>query len=226
MVRRSGQTQHTDRLLELLALDRGFRRSGRTWKAPRMRVMDGRDVEQAVAEMVRVLTPYVSRDWQGPAGSLEWSCWKTAAHVAHDLAAYAGQVAAQPASAYLPFDVVIHADATPGDVLEVVIASGSLLSSALAATGPEARAWHWGPTDPGGFAALGVNETLMHTYDITRGLGVSWLPPEPLCAAVLDRLFPDAPEGDPVQVLLWSTGRADLEGRPRVTSWTLRAAVD
>jgi hypothetical protein len=28
-----------------------------------------------------------------------------------------------------------------------------------------ARAWHWGPTDPSGFAALGVNETLMHTYE-------------------------------------------------------------
>ena len=191
-----------------------------------MRSMDGRDVEQAVAEMVRALTPYESRDWQVPAGSLEWSCWTTAAHVAHDLLAYAGQVAAKPRSAYLPFDLVIHADAPPRDVLRVVIASGRLLSSALPAAGPDARAWHWGPTDPGGFAALGVNETLVHTYDITRGLGISWLPPEPLCAAVLARLFPDAPKGDPVGVLLWSTGRAELEGRPHVTSWILKAAVD
>ena len=79
---------------------------------------------------------------------------------------------------------------------------------------------------PSGFAALGVNETLVHTYDITQGLGISWLPPESLCAAVLARLFPDAPEGDPVQVLLWSTGRAELDDRPRVTSWILKAAVD
>ncbi len=191
-----------------------------------MRSMDSRDVEQAVAEMVRVLTPYESRDWQLPAGSLEWSCWTTAAHVAHDLLAYAGQVAGQPGSAYLPFDLVIHADALPRDVLQVVIASGKLLSGALAAAGPDARAWHWGTTDPGGFAALGVNETLVHTYDITQGLGISWLPPASLCAAVLVRLFPDAPEGDPVQVLLWSTGRAELEGRPRVTSWILKAAID
>ena len=187
---------------------------------------DSRDVEDAVAEMVRVLTPYESRDWQGRAGSLEWNCWTTAAHVAHDLMAYAGQVAAQPGSAYLPFDLVIHADAAPSDVLRVVIACGRLLSSALAASGPDARAWHWGPTDPGGFAALGVNETLVHTYDITQGLGISWLPPESLCAAVLARLFPDAPEGDPVQVLLWSTGRAELEDRPHVTSWILKAAID
>ncbi|MCF4119623.1 maleylpyruvate isomerase N-terminal domain-containing protein [Antribacter sp. KLBMP9083] len=191
-----------------------------------MRSMNSRDVEQAVAEMVQVLTPYEARDWQSPAGSLEWNCWTTAAHVAHDLLAYAGQVAAKPGSAYLPFDLVIRADAPPRDVLEVVIASGRLLSSALAVAGPDARAWHWGATDPGGFAALGVNEILVHTYDITQGLGISWLPPESLCAAVLARLFPDAPQGDPVQVLLWSTGRVDLEDRPRVTSWILKAAID
>jgi hypothetical protein len=190
-----------------------------------MRSMDGRDVGQAVAEMVRVLTPYESRDWGGSAGSLEWSCWTTAAHVAHDLLAYAGQVAARPGNAYLPFDLVIHADAPPQDLLQVVIASGRLLSSALAAAEPDARAWHWGATDPGGFAALGVNETLVHTYDITQGLGITWLPPEPLCAAVLARLFPDAPGGDPVQVLLWSTGRAQLEDRPPVTSWIPKAAM-
>jgi hypothetical protein len=191
-----------------------------------MRSMDSRDVEQAVAEMVQVLTPYESRDWPVPAGSLDWSCWTTAAHVAHDLLAYAGQVAATPGSAYLPFDLVIQADAPPHDVLQVVTASGRLLSGALAATGPDARGWHWGATDPSGFAALGVNEVLVHTYDITQGLGVSWLPPESLCAAVLARLFPDAPEGDPAQVLLWCTGRAELDDLPRVTSWIPKAAID
>ncbi|MDX6366228.1 MAG: hypothetical protein QOK30_1304 [Nocardioidaceae bacterium] len=191
-----------------------------------MRSMNGGDVDQAVAEMVRVLTPHASRDWQVPAGSLEWNCWSAAAHVAHDLVAYAGQLAAQPVSAYLPIDLVIHPDASPSDVLQVVIASGRLLGSALAAAGPDTRAWHWGATDPGGFAALGVNETLMHTFDITQGLGISWLPPERLCAKVLARLFPEAPDGDPAKVLLWCTGRAELEGRPHVTSWTPRAAID
>ena len=191
-----------------------------------MRSMDGRDVERSVAEMVRVLTPHDSRDWRCPAGSLDWDCWTTAAHVAHDLLAYAGQVTAQPNSAYLPFDLVINADAPPRDVLQVVIACGRLLSSAVAAASPDARSWHWGATDPGGFAALGVNEILIHTYDIAQGLGINWLPPEPVCSAVLARLFPDAPEGDPVQTLLWSTGRAELKDRPRVTSWVLKAAID
>jgi len=69
-----------------------------------MDTMGSRDVDAAVAEMVRVLGPHTSRDWHVRAGSLTWSCWTTAAHVAHDLLAYAGQVAARPTSAYLPFD--------------------------------------------------------------------------------------------------------------------------
>lgn len=188
--------------------------------------MDGHDVEQAVAEMVRVLTPYESADWNVRAGTLDWTCWETAAHVAHDLLAYAGQLAAGAERAYLPFDLVVRQGASPRDLLRIVTGSGRLLSTVVATSEPTARAWHWGPTDPSGFAALGVTETLMHTYDITQGLGIGWKPPEPLCEAVLARLFPDAPSGDPVQVLLWSTGRGDLPGHPRVTSWIMKAATD
>ncbi len=188
--------------------------------------MDGHDLEQAVSEMVRVLTPYENADWRVRAGTLDWSCWTTAAHVAHDLLAYAGQVSALPEDAYLPFDLIVRADTAPRDLLRIVTGCGRLLSQALAAAEPTARAWHWGPTDPSGFAALGVNETLLHTYDITQGLGVGWHPPESLCTAVLARLFPDAPTGDPVQVLLWSTGRADLAGHPRVTSWIMKTATE
>jgi hypothetical protein len=175
--------------------------------------------------MVDVLAPHASADWERPAGGLTWSCRATAAHVAHDLLAYAGQVAGRPGDAYLPFDLVVRPGTPPAGILRVVTACGRLLSTALAAAAPETRAWHWGPTDPGGFAALGVNETLLHTYDITRGLSVDWLPPAADCAALLARLFPGAPPGDPVEVLLWATGRGDLPGRARVRSWVLKAAV-
>jgi len=155
---------------------------------------------------------------------LDWSCWQTAVHVAHDLVAYAAQVVAQRAGSYLPFDLTVRAPADPHDVLEVVTACGGLLASVLTTADPDARSWHWGPTDRGGFAALGVNEILVHTHDITQGLDVPWLPPASLSAAVLARLFPDAPGGDPRQVLLWATGRMDLDGQPRVTSWVVKAA--
>ncbi|CAL9341529.1 hypothetical protein [Streptomyces sp. enrichment culture] len=186
--------------------------------------MDHRDVDAAVAEALRVLGPHAAEDWTVRAGPLEWSYLETAAHIAHDLLAYAGQVAARPADAYLPFDLTVRPDAPPADVLRVVTACGRLLSGVLATAGPELRAWHRGPCDAEGFAAMGVAETLLHAHDIARGLSVEWLPPAPMSRAVLDRLFPGAPPGDPARVLLWCTGRGDLDGLPRRTSWTWEAA--
>jgi hypothetical protein len=186
--------------------------------------MDHQDVQAAVAEMLRVLAPHTAEDWTVPAGSLEWSCWLTAAHIGHDLLAYAGQLAARPADAYLPFDLRIRPTASPAEVLQVVAACGGLLSSTLATADPGLQAWHWGPCDSEGFAAMGVAETLLHTYDITQGLAVHWLPPASPSAGILDRLFPDAPPGDPTRVLLWCTGRGELDNIPRRTSWTWKAA--
>ncbi|MFG2997984.1 maleylpyruvate isomerase N-terminal domain-containing protein [Streptomyces sp. NPDC048340] len=187
--------------------------------------MNGSDVERAAAESVSALAPHAGRDWQVPAGSLDWSCWTTAAHIAHDLVAYAAQVASLAPDGYLPLDLRVRPDAPPAEVLTVVSASARLLSSALSAAGPGDRAWHWGPCDPGGFAAMGVAELLLHTYDISQGLALPWLPPPDLAAQVLDRLFPDSPPGPAPQVLLWSAGRLALPDRPRRTSWSWRAAV-
>jgi hypothetical protein len=182
-------------------------------------------VEEAVAEMAAVLTPQYEVDWHVPAGSLEWSCWTTAAHLAHDLLAYAGQVAARATAGYLPFDLVVAPEAAPRELLKVVSGCGQLLSNAVANAGTGPVAWHWGMSDAAGFAAMGVAEALVHTYDITQGLGVAWLPPEPLCQPVVARLLPDSPPGRATEVLLWATGRADLRGHPRVDEWVWRAAV-
>jgi hypothetical protein len=54
----------------------------------------------------------------------------------------------------------------------------------------EAPQW----SDPEGFAAMGVVETLVHTHDLAEGLGLAWTPPSDLCSRVLARLFPDAPK--------------------------------
>nr|WP_305783455.1 maleylpyruvate isomerase N-terminal domain-containing protein [Actinoplanes lichenis] len=191
-----------------------------------METVNGRHVSAAVDEMVRVLTPHVARGWTVPASTLDWSCWTTAAHVAHDLLAYAGQLAGRPGAAYLPFDLVIRPDTPPAQLLHVVAACGRLLCDALATAPPTTRAWHWGPTDPSGFAALGTNEALLHTWDITQGLAIPWRPPSNLCELVLARLFPNAPTAGPAEALLWCTGRVALPGRPRLTSWVLKAALD
>ncbi|MQY34602.1 hypothetical protein SRB17_25720 [Streptomyces sp. RB17] len=157
--------------------------------------MNHQDVDAAVAEMLRVLSPHTEQDWTVPAGPLEWTCWQTAAHIGHDLPAYAGQLAAQPADAYLPLDLSVRPTASPAQVLQAVIACGRLLSNALAAVSPTLRAWHWGPCDPEGFAAMGVAEILLHTHDITQGLSVDRLPSHtalPLCE---DHAMTQMPKG-------------------------------
>jgi hypothetical protein len=184
----------------------------------------GQDVEAAVGEMSRVLMPHAEADWSVRAGSLAWTCWETAVHVAHDLVAYAGQVAGGATASYLPFDLVV-APSLPREVLEVVAACGRLLSAVVEHAGPDTVAWHWGMSDAAGFAAMAVAETLVHTHDITRGLGADWRPPESLSQLVVDRLLPNAPHGRASDVLLWATGRADLDGRPRVGEWVWRAAL-
>ena len=181
-------------------------------------------VEAAVSEMTRALMPHTDADWQVRAGSLEWSCWATAAHVAHDLVAYAGQVAGGATASYLPFDLVVT-PSPPREVLEVVAACGRLLSVVVEHAGPETVAWHWGMCDAEGFAAMGVAEALVHTHDIAQGLGVGWRPPESLSQLVVDRLLPTQPRGRASDVLLWATGRADLAGHPRVSEWVWRAAL-
>jgi len=195
-----------------------------TWDHAGVGSVGSQRVDDAVHEMVAVLTPHEGADWHVPAGSLEWSCWQTAAHVAHGLLSYAGQVAGRADAGYLGLDLVVAPEASPREVLRIVSACGRLLSCVVGNAGEGPVAWHWGMADAAGFAAMGVAETLVHAYDITQGLGAAWRPPEPLARLVVDRLLPDAPPGHPTNVLLWATGREDLTGQPRVGEWVWNAA--
>lgn len=178
------------------------------------------DLQAAADAVLEVLSRDTSTpEWESKAGDLEWSCRETAAHIAHDLTAYSLQVAAARREPYLPVDLTVRPGVPPSGLLTVIASTARLLASAVVAAPVATRAWHWGPTDPGGFAALGCNELLVHGYDITRGLGLEWRPPAHLAAAVVARLFPDAPDGEPGDVLLWCTGRRALGERPRRTSW-------
>ncbi|EDY43623.1 hypothetical protein [Streptomyces sp. SPB074] len=193
------------------------------------------DVREVVARALATLAPAAgtgnAATWSAPAGPLAWSCWETAEHLADDLFAYAAQLT--PATAPVDDDVpfrwesatdggpanTIRADPKhgPAGLLRVIDACGGLLAAAVRVTPPEVRAHHtFGRSDAAGFAAMGVVETLVHTDDLARGLGLAWSPPEPLVARSLDRLFPDVPRdlAPPWLTLRWATGRAALPGLP------------
>lgn len=172
------------------------------------------------AECRRVLEAAVDRDWDERAGSLDWSCRGTAAHLADVLFSYAGQVLAQPQESYLPMEVAVEDDATPDRLVASVVTCAQLLHLACRAAPDGLRAWHpAGIADAEGFAAMGAVELLVHTHDVADGLGLGWTPARELTGPVLARLFPHAPAGDPTEVLLWCCGRIALADRPRLDTW-------
>ncbi|WP_369214832.1 GNAT family N-acetyltransferase, partial [Streptomyces flavofungini] len=196
-----------------------------------MLLMGGDRIEEAVAHTAKVLRSVADRDWGTPASGLEWSCLKTAEHVASDLVAYAGQLTGRATGAYVPFEITLDEGSGPEDAIRVIEATGGLLASVVRTTPRGVRAYHpypCGSADAAGFAAMGVAEALLHTHDIASAFGVGAEPPAELAEAVLAHLFPHVPPAasgaGPWQVLLWATGRGELTGRARQTAWRWRNA--
>ncbi|KAF4406346.1 MULTISPECIES: maleylpyruvate isomerase N-terminal domain-containing protein [Streptomyces] len=179
------------------------------------------DVTAAAGFSADTLRQVQDEDWSRPAGPLTWDCRYTLLHVCSDFFGYAGQVAGHPEDDYLPVDLKEEEGATVPRLLNAVAATGALLAAIVRVTPDEARGYHpYGVSDPEGFAAMGIVEALVHTYDIATGLGLDCAPPPDVCARTLHRLFPEAPrDADPWQALLWATGRAELPGFARRESW-------
>lgn len=180
---------------------------------------------------VATLANALAADWHVQAGELDWDCWETLEHTADGLFAYAAQLAPArpPLDDFVPLRwqrdrpegppnvVFVDRAVGPAGLLQVLETGGGLLAAMVRTVSPQARAFHaYGVSDPEGFAAMGVVETLVHTHDVTAGLALPWAPPADLCDRALARLFPDAPKDtDRWPTLLWATGRAELPTHPR-----------
>lgn len=203
------------------------------------------DLDRALRLALTALAGRPAADWQNPAGTLTWTCWETAEHLADDLFGYAGQLSppVPPLDGYVPYvcepardggpasAIWAERDAGPAGLLRVVESAGGLFLAVLRAKGSEVRAFHSaGITDPDGYAALGLVETLVHVDDIARGLGVAWEPPADICERLLTRIFPDLKVHDdgPWPTVLWACGRRELAGREPRGDWTpdVRVAAD
>ncbi|MGI5455798.1 GNAT family N-acetyltransferase [Streptomyces sp. CA-249302] len=189
-----------------------------------MRNMGGEYVTEAVAGCAAALRPAVERDWAVVnAAGLEWSVHTTAVHIADDLVAYAANLAGRARDAYVPFELRLDDGTDNSGLLHVIETTGALLAAAVRTAPREARAFHPYPfrsANREGFAAMGVAEVLLHTHDITAGLGLPYEPPSALPEFVLTRIFPEVQPGpDAWRTLLWATGRGELPGRAPVTEW-------
>ncbi|MGA4847256.1 maleylpyruvate isomerase N-terminal domain-containing protein [Streptomyces sp. G5(2025)] len=198
-------------------------------------LVGGVHVRESVAHCVTTLSGVPSADWSARAGSLEWTRWETLEHLADDLLTYALRFGlARPMEVpRVPLRISSDRPGGPGNVifgdrstgpeglLTVVQACGGLLATAVDNAPPTTLAPHvHGASDPEGFAAMGVVETLVHTYDIVQGLPYDGAPPEELSRRALARLFPDVAVTDTASsTLLWASGRIETPDRPRRTNW-------
>jgi mycothiol maleylpyruvate isomerase-like protein len=175
-------------------------------------------VGEAAAGCTEALVKGADADWGQPAGDDERSCRELLDHLALGVLGYAGLLIARPTDRYITLFGSLDPAAPIATCLEGIRIAGALLATTVRDAPADVRAWHpWGHADAAGFAAMGVVELLVHTYDIARTLGIGWTPPDHLTAPALARLFPNAPTGHaPADTLVWCTGRGELPGRERV----------
>lgn len=178
-------------------------------------------VDQATAASVSAVSQANDKDWSVLAGDLEWDCRETARHIASDFVGYAAQLTAPREFGFVPFDLVLDGTPDATGLCEVVRGTGGMLSAVVRTSDSTTRSWHpYGVGGPIDFAAMGIIEVLVHTEDLSRGLGFAWEPPVELCVQILNHLFPNAPKGfEPWPTLLWATGRIALGGHPRQANW-------
>ncbi len=160
----------------------------------------------------------VDRDWSVPAGTLEWSCWRTAAHTVDSVLAPAMFLASRRRHAYPVLDdLTVPAAATPADLVDDMRAVVNTVWGVLATTPPDAEAIIRRRPAPEvapatDFPARCALEMILHTSDIAAGLGLPLDPPAGHCRRLLDQTArwpsdPIEPTDDPWSDLLASWGR-------------------
>jgi hypothetical protein len=186
-------------------------------RVPKVQEPTPDDLRRAVTVAAGTLAAGVDLDWSVNAGDLEWTCRETLDHNIDGLIWYAANLATLSTESE---EDLRDGDprATVSELLSTLVASGHILARVAEASPPDARGFHGaGMADVSGFMAMGCDETLVHSYDSGRGLGIELQPPADLCATVVARLFPWAPaHDDPWQLLLWCNGRMSLPGYERI----------
>lgn len=178
------------------------------------------NVLQAVSVCQGILRTALDCDWNRLAGTLEWTCRRTLDHMIDGAIFYSGQVANEAPNRLPPIRVG-NLDASIEDLIITVGTAAHILASALQSAPIEGRFFHpAGMADRSGYAAMSCVELLVHTSDISSGLGIEFMPPSQLCESAIQRLFPwiDDIGGGAFATLRWATGRISMESQNDVAA--------
>ncbi|MBK5221331.1 MAG: hypothetical protein JJE52_00320 [Acidimicrobiia bacterium] len=146
------------------------------------------DLEALCAVVTDAWRGGADRDWSAPAGTLEWSCARTADHVVDSVFAVGVLLASRRTDAYPEWSapVSLGPSARPEHLTEALATVTRLVSGAVAGAEPEVRAVIWrrphveerGPQD---FPPRAGLELVLHGHDVCAGLGIELVPPTELC---------------------------------------------
>jgi hypothetical protein len=144
-------------------------------------------VQAAAAAVVAALQPGIDADWSVKAGDLDWSVDRTISHMTGAPARYAFYLSSRSTRYVAVRTGWPQADATRQERLEAIEACAAALAGVAATALPDAVGFHVsGMKNAEQFLEMGCYELLIHTYDVTCGLGLPYEPPEELCRLVLE----------------------------------------
>jgi hypothetical protein len=198
------------------------------------------DLDEVAALVVGQWRAGLDRDWSAPAGTLEWSCARTADHTVDSVLAIAFFLASRKEDGYPEWgwgELTMGPDAPPAHLVDGLEAVCRVLSGVIATAPPGTRAAlrRWPQVETGGpddFAARGALELVLHGADVCAGLDLPLVPPTGLATRLRDHvrewLWVDAraappavapvgtlsPTDDPWSDLLEGTGRPRRTPRP------------
>lgn len=161
------------------------------------------------------------RNWSVRAGTLDWSCARTADHAIDCVLAPAFFLASRKVDAYPDGGWSPGPDASPEQLADGLELVSRLLTGVVVAAEPDARAIIWrrpvevrGPAD---FLPRGGLELILHAHDVCAGLGIELVPPADACEHLRQHTqswpfwggdwMPLELDGDPWTALLRASGR-------------------
>jgi hypothetical protein len=192
----------------------------------------GNYVIEAADELVKVLNSTTEMDWKKQTPTLNWNQEQTAIHTMRACLEYSYQVVGGRMDTYQPVLFDKKEVATPVEILKMISTAARVLERVVKTSSNSDRAWHaYGVSDPVGFAAMGVVEISVHTYDLAKGFGIDFVPLKSVANFAVSRLFtdtvefPKVSEEDAGELLLWCAGRIELAGLAQREGWKWNGQV-
>src|SRR5215471_275667 len=130
--------------------------------------MNGDDVRLAARASSKYLRSVIDNDWSRPIPELDWTVCDAIRHMIGGTVMYPIDLCASGAHLHT-LKIHTRAESSNADLVLTLEASAAVLAHAIDGSPDDLRGYHpYGRADPSGFAAMGCDEILVHTDDVSR----------------------------------------------------------